>query len=61
MRSFFEPLLPGRFARLRAESQLQDFLRREPHPVRLEGVPLHPGDEVRLVIGVDLETTVAAE
>jgi hypothetical protein len=40
---------------------LQDFLRREPHPVRLEGVPLHPGDEVRLVIGVDLETTVAAE
>jgi hypothetical protein len=29
------------------------------HPVRLQRVPLNPGDEARFVIGVDLESAVA--
>ena len=56
-----EPLLPGRVTQFRPECQLQDFRRRELHPVRLERVPLHPGDELRFVVGVNLETAVAVE
>ena len=29
--------------------------------MRLERVPLHPGDELRFVVGVNLETAVAVE
>lgn len=47
--------------RLRTESQPQSFLRREAHSVPLERVSLHPGDELRLVFGADLETAVATQ
>ena len=56
-----KPLLPGRVTQFRPECQLQDFLQRELHPVRLERVPPHPGDELRFVVGVNLETAVAVE
>jgi len=54
-----EPLEPGPFAQLRAEGQLQNLLPGELHPVRFERVTAHPGDELRFVVGVDLETAVA--
>ena len=56
-----EPLLPGRFAQLGAESQLQDFLGRELHPVHVRCVLLHLSDELPLVVGLDLEPAIAAE
>ena len=56
-----EPLLPGRVTQFRPECELQDFLRRELHPVRLECVPLNLGDELCFVVGVDLETAFAVK
>ena len=52
-------LLPAPHTQLGAESQLQDLLGREVHPVRLQRVPLHLGDEVRFVSGVNLEPAIA--
>jgi hypothetical protein len=51
--------LPASLAQLDAERELQHLLGREMHPVRLEGVPLHLGDEVRFVSGVNFEPAVA--
>jgi hypothetical protein len=52
-------LLPAPPTQLRAESQLQNLVGRELHPVRLQRVPLYLGDELRFVIGVNLESAVA--
>jgi hypothetical protein len=51
--------LPSRFAQLRTECQFQYLFRRELHPVRLERVPLDARNELRFVVGADLETAVA--
>src|SRR5438034_1135494 len=56
-----DPLLPSPFVQLRAEGQSKDLVGREPHPVCLDGVPLNAGDELRFLVGVDLETALAAE
>lgn len=52
-------LLPAPLTQLRAESQLQNLVGRELHPVCLQRVPLYLGDEFRFVIGANLESTVA--
>ncbi len=56
-----QALLPCRLGELRAESHLQTVFRRKLHSVHSERVLPHLGDEVRLVIGANLEATVAAE
>ena len=40
---------------------MQNLVARELHPVRLQGVPLHAGDELRFIVGADLETAVAVK
>jgi hypothetical protein len=52
-------LLPAPLTQLRAESQLQNLVGRELHPVCLQRVPLYLGDELRFLIGVNLESAVA--
>lgn len=54
-----ESLAPRGLAQPHAGCQLQDLLVREPHSVRLQRVPLHLGDQLRLVLGVGLEAAVA--
>jgi hypothetical protein len=43
------------------QSQLPDFLRGELHAVRRQRVAPYSCDELRLVVGANLETAVAAE
>src|SRR5947207_2813316 len=53
--------MPKSSHRSGAEGQLQDFLRREGHPVCLQCVTLHSDNEILLVVRVDLEAAVATE
>jgi hypothetical protein len=54
-----KPLLTAPRTQLRAGSQLHYLFGREVHPVRVQRVPLDLGDEVRFVVGMNLESAVA--